>query len=106
MSIFGLVKKAWKVKFGKKEEELDRTVHDEYMETRLIAEDLTRSHGIEFHLAYGMSHIQLESNLNVPDAELFISYKRKMDKLFPSLTPLQQNHWAKANREGQLFGAL
>lgn len=105
MSIFDLAKKAWKVKFGKKEEPV-KDSHDIYMEIRLKAEELARVNGVEFHVAYQMNSNDLVAQLGKHDAALFIAFKHRMDKLFPSLSSLEQNHWAKMNKEGSLFSDI
>lgn len=103
MSIFGLVGKVLKKKFGKPEE---KTVHEQYMELRLAAEELALSHGSDFRKLYKKSFRDMSDEIGREDAATFFTYRADMEKLFVRLSQIEQRHWSVERDDKDLFGDL
>lgn len=103
MSLFGLVGKVLKKKFGKPEE---KTVHERYMEARLAAEEIALSHGVELRDAYKMAYAPLMSSFGPADADRFLDLKEDMDDLYVQLSQIEKRHWSLDRDDKDLFSDL
>lgn len=103
MSIFDLVGKLVKKKFGKPEE---KTAHERYMELRLEAEEMALQSGVDFRSAYYLPFKPLIEAMGQNNAMRFMDLREEMEKLYVQLSTIEQRHWSLKRDDKDLFSDL